>query len=144
MLGRYPVKVGRSAIPSSAFKMISRKLFEMQGGGHWKAQIQVWPYWNILGTVLSRSERVGEGLVDHIGVKEDMIMFDVSTSKTDPTGVLSYAKAIASNPMDPHSDAFLGLAFLFFVAILRATIAFFHMQTCLLLLLFIYRKYWLH
>ena len=114
MLGRYPVQVGRSAIPSSAFKMISRKLFEMQGGGHWKAQIQVWPYWNILGTVLSRSERVGEGLVDHIGVKEDMIMFDVSTSKTDPTGVLSYAKAIASNPMDPHSDAFLGLAFLFF------------------------------
>ena len=114
MLGRYPVQVGRSAIPSSAFKMISRKLFEMQGGGHWKAQIQVWPYWNILGTVLSRSERVGEVLVDHIGGKEDMILFDVSTSKTDPTGVLSYAKAIASNPFDPHSDAFLGLAFLFF------------------------------
>ena len=114
MLGRYPVKVGRSAIPSSAFKMISKKLFEMQGGGYWKPQTQVWPYWNILGTVLSRSERVGEVLVDHIAGKEDMILFDVSTSKTDPTGVLSYAKAIASNPLDPHSDAFLGLAFLFF------------------------------
>jgi hypothetical protein len=114
MLGRYPVQVGRCAIPSSAFKMISKKLFEMQGGGFWKAQIQVWPYWNILGTVLSRSERVGEALVDHIAVKEDMILFDVSTSKTDPTGVLSYAKAIASNPFDPYSDVFLGLAFLFF------------------------------
>lgn len=114
LLGRYPVQVGRSAIPSSAFKMISKKLFEMQNGRYWKAQIQVWPYWNILGTVLSRSERVGEVLVEHISAKEDMIFFDVSTSKTDPTGKLSYAKAIASNPSDPHSDAFLGLAFLFF------------------------------
>jgi hypothetical protein len=114
MLGRYPVQVGRSAIPSSAFKMISKKLFEMEHGRYWKAQIQVWPYWNILGTVLSRSERVGEVLVDHLAGKEDMILFDVSTSKTDPTGVMSYAKAIASNPFDPYSDAFLGLAILFF------------------------------
>jgi hypothetical protein len=114
MLGRYPVQVGRSAIPSSAFKMISKKLFEMQHGRYWKAQTQVWPYWNILGTVLSRSERVGEVLVDHIAGKEDMILFDVSTSKSDPTGVLSYAKAIASNPFEPYSDAFLGLAILFF------------------------------
>ena len=114
MLGRYPVQVGRSAIPSSAFKMISKKLFEMQNGRYWKAQIQVWPYWNILGTVLSRAERVGDVLVEHIGKKEDMILFDVSTSKTDPSGTLSYAKCIASNPKDPYSDAFLGLAFVFF------------------------------
>ena len=114
MLGRYPVQVGRSAIPISAFKMISTKLFEMQNGGNWKPQIQVWPYWNILGTILSRCERVGDVLVEHIAGKEDMILFDVSTSKTDPTGSLSYAKCIASNPYEPHSDAFLGLAFLFF------------------------------
>jgi hypothetical protein len=114
LLGRYPVKVGRSAIPIAAFKLISKKLFEMQNDGNWKPQIQIWPYWNILGTLLSRSERVGHALIEHIGMKEDMILFDTQTSKSDPSGKGSYAKCIASNPYDPHSDVFLGLAFLFF------------------------------
>ena len=71
------------------------------------------PYWNLIGTVLSRAERVGNGLVDHLYTKEDMLLFDLSTSKTDPTGILSYAKCIASNPFEPFSDVFLGLDILF-------------------------------
>ena len=115
MLGRYPCKAGRCAISSAAFKMISKKLFELQGGkGNWHAQIQIWPYWNMIGTSLSRGERVGNGLVDHISSKEDMLILDLSTSKSDPTGILSYPKCIASNPFEPHTDVFLGLAFLFF------------------------------
>jgi hypothetical protein len=114
MLGRYPLKVGRSAISISAFKMISQKLFQMVCGRSWNAQICVWPYWNLIGTVLSRAERVGHALVDHLSMKEDMLLFDLSTSKTDPTGILSYAKCIASNPFEPFSDVFLGLAILFF------------------------------
>ena len=114
LLGRYPVKVGRSAIPIAAFKLIAKKLFEMQNGRNWRAQIQIWPYWNILGTVLSRSERVGQGIIEHLGMKEDMILFDPQNSKSDPAGINSYAKCIASNPFEPHSDVFLGLAFLFF------------------------------
>ena len=110
MLGLYPVKSGRSAVSFAAFKMVAKKIFEMQN----RASIEVWPYWNILGTVLSRSERVGNALVDHISVKEDMLLFDLSTSKSDPIGALSYPKCIASNPCDPTSDAFLGLAFVFF------------------------------
>jgi hypothetical protein len=47
-------------------------------------------------------------------MKEDMILFDTQTSKTDPSGISTYAKCIASNPFEPHSDVFLGLAFLFF------------------------------
>ena len=62
--GRYPVKVGRSAIPIAAFKLIAKKLFEMQNDRNWKPQIQIWPYWNTLGTVLSRSERVNIILQD--------------------------------------------------------------------------------
>ena len=112
--GRYPVKVGRSAIPIAAFKLIAKKLFEMQNDRNWKPQIQIWPYWNTLGTVLSRSERVGHALIDHLGMKEDMILFDTQTSKTDPSGISTYAKCIASNPFEPHSDVFLGLAFIFF------------------------------
>jgi len=112
--GRYPVKVGRSAIPIAAFKLIAKKLFEMQNDRNWKPQIQIWPYWNTLGTVLSRSERVGHALIDHLGMKEDMILFDTQTSKTDPAGISTYAKCIASNPFEPHSDVFLGLAFIFF------------------------------
>ena len=54
--------------------------------------------------MLSRAERVGNGLVDHLYTKEDMLLFDLSTSKTDPTGILSYAKCIASNPFEPFSD----------------------------------------
>lgn len=115
MLGRYPLKSGRCAISSAAFKMISKKLFELQGGkGNWHAQIQMWPYWNVIGTALSRAERVGNGLVDHISSKEDMLLFDLSTSKTDPTGILSYPKCIASNPFEPQTDVFLGLGVLFF------------------------------
>ena len=114
MLGRYPLKVGRSAIPVAAFKMISQKLFQLNSGRSWNAQICVSPYWNLIGTVLSRAERVGNGLVDHLYTKEDMLLFDLSTSKTDPTGILSYAKCIASNPFEPFSDVFLGLAILFF------------------------------
>ena len=114
MLGRYPLKVGRSAISISAFKIISQKLFQMVCGRSWNAQICVWPYWNLIGTVLSRAERVGHALVDHLSLKEDMLLFDLSTSKTDPTGILSYAKCIASNPFEPFSDVFLGLAILFF------------------------------
>jgi hypothetical protein len=114
MLGRYPLKVGRSAIPVAAFKMISQKLFQLNSGRNWNAQICVSPYWNLIGTVLSRAERVGNGLVDHLYTKEDMLLFDLSTSKTDPTGILSYAKCIASNPFEPFSDVFLGLAILFF------------------------------
>jgi hypothetical protein len=110
MLGRYPVKTGRSAVSFAAFKMVAKKIFEMQN----RASIEVWPYWNIMGTVLSRAERVGNALVDHISVKEDMLLFDLSTSKSDPIGAMSYPKCIASNPCDPTSDAFLGLAFVFF------------------------------
>ena len=113
MLGRYPLKVGRSAISISAFKMVSKKLFQMNSGRNWNAQICVSPYWNLIGTVLSRAERVGNALVDHLSTKEDMLLFDLSTSKTDPTGMLSYAKCIASNPFEPFSDVFLGLAILF-------------------------------
>ena len=115
MLGRYPCKSGRCAISSAAFKMISKKLFELQGSkGNWHAQIQTWPYWNVIGTALSRAERVGNGLVDHISSKEDMLLFDLSTSKTDPTGSLSYPKCISSNPFEPQTDVFLGFAVLFF------------------------------
>jgi hypothetical protein len=114
MLGRYPLKVGRSAISISSFKLISQKLFQMHCGRSWNAQICMWPYWNLIGTVLSRAERVGHALVDHLSMKEDMILLDLSTSKTDPTGILSYAKCIASNPFEPFSDVFLGLAILFF------------------------------
>ncbi len=114
LLGRYPVKVGRSAIPIAAFKLIAKKFFEMQNDRNWKPQIQIWPYWNTLGTVLSRSERVGHALIDHLAMKEDMILFDTQTSKTDPAGIGSYAKCIASNPYEPHSDVFLGLGFIFF------------------------------
>jgi hypothetical protein len=110
MLGLYPVKSGRSAVSFPAFKMVAKKLFEMKN----RASTEVWPYWNILGTVLSRAERVGNALVDHISVKEDMLLFDLSTSKSDPVGALSYPKCIASNPGDPTSDVFLGLAFVFF------------------------------
>ena len=110
MLGLYPVKSGRSAVSFPAFKMVAKKLFEMQN----RASTEMWPYWNILGSVLSRAERVGNALVDHISVKEDMLLFDLSTSKSDPIGALSYPKCIASNPCDPTSDVFLGLAFVFF------------------------------
>ena len=44
MLGRYPLKVGRSAISISAFKIISQKRFQMICGRSWNAQICVWPY----------------------------------------------------------------------------------------------------
>ena len=43
MLGRYPLKVGRSAISISAFKMVSKKLFQMNSGRNWNAQICVSP-----------------------------------------------------------------------------------------------------
>ena len=114
MQGLYPCQAGRSAISIPAFKMISRKLYEMQGGGHWKQQLDVWPLWNMLGTTCSRVERQGDVLVPHLALKEDMITCDLSTSKTDPTGRMSYPKCMASNPYEPYSDVFLGLALLFF------------------------------
>ena len=43
-----------------------------------------------------------------------MITCDLSTSKTDPTGRMSYPKCMASNPYEPYSDVFLGLALLIF------------------------------
>jgi len=141
--GRYPVKVGRSAIPIAAFKLIAKKLFEMQNDRNWKPQIQIWPYWNTLGTVLSRSERVGHALIDHLGMKEDMILFDTQTSKTDPSGISTYAKCIASNPFEPHSDVFLGLAFLFFCRDSESDNHLFRMQTCLRQPRFICERYWI-
>ena len=94
MLGRYPLKVGRSAIPVSAFKMISKKIFQLNSGRNWNAQICVSPYWNLIGTVLSRAERVGNGLVDHLYTKEDMLLFDLSTSKTDPSVICRMRNAL--------------------------------------------------
>jgi len=114
MAGNYPVQCGRVALNQSAFKMLTKKLFEIGGPGCWDTQIACWPQWLLAGSSLSRGERVVRGDVEHLGSREDMLEIEFPTTKSDQVGLYTYPKRIASNCSEPMFDCFLALGVAFF------------------------------
>jgi len=114
MNGTYPVQVGRAAVTPAGFQLIAKKLFEMHGSRLWSAQLQCWPQWLLVGTTLSRGQRVGELCTEFLGMREDMMDVEIPTSKSDGAGMCAYPKKIAANMLNPYCDCFLALGIIFF------------------------------